>query len=163
MLTASHARRMLRYDRKNGALYWRVKRSERAPIGSRAGAGDIGGHRHVQINRNLYKEHRLAWLIVYGKWPREIDHINGNKSDNRLCNLRVATRSQNNINRVRPPRNNTSGVRGVSYSRVYKKYEVYIGYNNKRIKLGFFKRKSDAMLARRKAEKEIYGEFSPYD
>lgn len=91
----------------------------------------------------------------------DIDHINGNKSDNRLCNLRVASRSQNNINRVRISNNNTSGFTGVSYRKNKDDYKAYISYKGRQISLGIYKTLEEAVKARKEAEIKYYGDFSP--
>lgn len=91
----------------------------------------------------------------------DIDHINGNKSDNRFCNLRVASRSQNNINRNNISKNSTSGFTGVSYRKAKDDYRAYITYKGKQISLGIYKNKEEAIKARKEAEVKYYGEFSP--
>lgn len=89
-----------------------------------------------------------------------VDHINHNKLDNRVCNLRVCTQQQNNMN-ARKGCNNTSGVRGVSFHKTNNKWKANIQVNGKRMHLGYFKTKDEAIEARRQAEIEYFGEFSP--
>ena len=92
-----------------------VSNTNSVKVGHRAGTVDHAGYRQIKVNLVIYKEHRLAWLYVYGEWPEEeIDHINGNKADNRLINLRTATRKQNARNRGLVT-SNTSGFKGVSW------------------------------------------------
>lgn len=89
----------------------------------------------------------------------QIDHIDGDRLDNRKCNLRIATNQQNNCNRG-PQSNNTSGYKGVSWNKTMKKYEAYIKYNNKKISLGFFNDKEEAASIRDKKAKELHKEFA---
>ncbi len=112
-LSAETVRALFSYEPDTGLLRWKVS----SRLGIRPGdvAGTIGrtGYVMVSIKKRLYSAHRLIWLIVHGRWPRQmIDHINGKRADNRLVNLREATPSLNGMNRPRM-RNNTSGYPGV--------------------------------------------------
>ena len=89
------------------------------------------------------------------------DHINGKRFDNRKCNLRIATRYQNNMN-MRLSRNNTSGVKGVNFDKRLQQWRSRIGFNKKTIELGYFDKFEDAVKARKEAEEKYFGEFS-YD
>src|SRR5262245_33505102 len=115
-LTAERLREVLDYDPSTG-----VFKSNGGRCGSRVGATLVGtvrpdGYREIRIDWQRYLAHRLAWLHVHGSWPAgDIDHVNGNPSDNRIVNLRLATRTQNNANSRRRP--NTSGFKGVHFCR----------------------------------------------
>ena len=99
--------------------------------------------------------HRLAWFYVYGAWPNgDLDHINGDKLDNRIANLREATRKQNMQN-VRQHKHNTSGVKGVAWHSQRNKWRAYIFVDYRQIHLGLFDTKEAAAAARMNAE-EIY-------
>lgn len=94
MLTAERLRELLSYDPETGWFTWRVTRSSngRADAGSRAGALRSDGYRHVTVDQHKYKEHRLAWLYMTGKWPEaDLDHKNNTRDDNRFSNLRAAS------------------------------------------------------------------------
>ena len=96
------------------------------------------------IFRRQYKAHRLAWFYVHGEWPDgEIDHINWVKNDNRICNLRVVTHSENMQNTRRQDK-------GVTFKRGY--WRARISLNKHQIFLGHFKNKEDAIAARKAAE-----------
>jgi hypothetical protein len=83
------------YNAENGH-FTAVNKSARRNKGEILGNKDSNGHIQITINKKLYLAHRCAWLWFYGEWPEhDIDHINGDRSDNRLINLRKATRSQN--------------------------------------------------------------------
>lgn len=89
-----------------------------------------------------------------------VDHINRDIYDNRLCNLRICSKKDNSRNRASAP-TNTSGISGVSWRADRNKWRAYINSDYKQIRLGYFDRKEDAILARLSAEKALYGEFSP--
>lgn len=114
-LTAEALRSRLAYDETSG-LFTRVTTTNaRHRIGGLAGTLHSKGYWVIGIDGKNYKAHRLAWLYVHGEWPAgEIDHINGDKRDNRIANLRVATRSENTTNRFRARSDNRLGVLGVT-------------------------------------------------
>jgi hypothetical protein len=99
MITQSELKDMFDYDPVTGHFTNRYSRG-RAAQGARAGSDSGHGYRKICIGRLRLYEHHLAWLFVHNEWPEEIDHINGNTSDNRIANLRVCTRSQNNFNKA---------------------------------------------------------------
>lgn len=107
---------LLDYNSDTGVFTNKVTRNSRAVKGARAGNLDsVNGYRTLNINKQKYREHRLAWFFVYGVWPaKEIDHINRVKYDNRIENLREATRSQNMLNTKLSKDSCTSKYRGVS-------------------------------------------------
>lgn len=113
-LTAQRLRSLLDYDAASGALTNKVHRGV-ARAGAQAGALHKDGCIVVRVDRRLYKAHRLAWLYAHGRWPTgEIDHIDGNRQNNSLCNLRDVARRVNQEN-VRTARSdNASGVLGVN-------------------------------------------------
>ena len=115
-VTAERLRAMLDYDAETGVFRWRVHRARSAKPGMVAGKPHRKGYTQIKVEGRLYYAHRLAWLHAFGSWPTgEVDHINGQKNDNRLANLRDATRAQNAWNLHRAPRSNTStGVLGVT-------------------------------------------------
>jgi hypothetical protein len=107
------------------------------------------------INRKRYAEHRLAWLYFYGSWPALfIDHINGNRSDNRISNLRDVPLVVNNQNQREPRGNNTNGFLGVRVrnERIY----AEIAVNGKSIKLGNFPSKEAAHEAYVQAKRKLH-------
>lgn len=153
-LTAETARELLDYDPETGAFTWRVSRRGRARAGSQAGYVVPRGYRSISINNCDYRAHRIAWLIHYGEWPEgEIDHVNGNRSDNRLSNLRVVTHQEQMKNRGMH-RNNTSGVIGVCWHKARNKWMAQIRVAGKLRDLGCFTDLSDAIAARKEAEQQ---------
>lgn len=93
---------------------------------------DPRGYKQSKINGKTMRLHRVAWYLTYGYWPKEIDHINGDKGDNRLFNLRECTRSTNMLNRPAQS-NNKLGIKGVYWLKHANQYEVY--HRGKRIGL----------------------------
>lgn len=105
------------------------------------------------IFNKSYKAHRIIWFYAYGEWPNQLDHINGMKSDNRLLNLRNVNNSENRKN-MGIQKNNTSGIRGISWSNRDKYWVSKITVDKKEITLGYFKNLEDAKISRKNAEKE---------
>lgn len=114
-LTQAYLREILKYDPETGIFTWIVDRSKAVKSGSIAGCkGKQIGYITIGIKGRVYKAHRLAWLYSYGDWPKGlIDHINGDKSDNRLTNLRDVMADGNSQNVRKPNRRNKSGFMGV--------------------------------------------------
>jgi hypothetical protein len=101
---------------------------------------DQDGRARIKVGGRVYSVHRLAWRLAHGKWPDgEIDHINGDKGDNRLCNLRDVDRSTNQQNAKRAQANNkSSGLLGVSFHGSRNKFRAQITYENRRHHIGYF-------------------------
>jgi len=149
------------FDYKDGELYWKEKRSNSIDLSKPAGYIDNQRYRVIRIKGKLYQAHRLVWKYHYGKDPKEfIDHIDGNKSNNNMENLREATRQQNNFNKI-TQKNNKLGIKGVSKHR--NKYAARIIINGKKKHLGMFFTIEEARLAREEAEKKLFKEFSVFN
>jgi hypothetical protein len=115
---------------------------------------------HVRLDGHDYLGHRLAWLHFYGRWPRlNPDHRNCDPSDNRIGNLREATKSQNGSNRGKQ-RNNKSGFKGVSWHKTRKRWVAFIERDGKSRYLGLFNEPEDAHAAYCAAAERLYGEFA---
>lgn len=125
--------------------------------------GIPGGYRNVHFQGRLCLEHRVIWFLYYGVWPKsEIDHINGDRGDNRITNLRLATRSENGQNR-KMPANNSSGHKGVTWVRSRKMWQAAINTGHKPKFLGRFATREEAAAAYDKAALEHHGEFAKID
>lgn len=150
MITQKELKILFVYDESLGVLKRRVTRGS-AKKGSIAGCMNHG-YRDILINKRTYKAHRLIWLYVYGVWPKhEIDHINHIKTDNRVCNLREATRTQNNKNASRR-KDNTTGVTGVGFFKRGDTWRARIHINGELTHLGYFFDKFEAICTRKSAE-----------
>lgn len=137
-LSVDTARELLDYDPITGRLTWRVSKGTKA-AGTEAGSLYPDGNGIcVVVNRVHYKAHRLAWLIMTGRWPKNgTDHVNGNPYDNSWTNLREATQAENMQN-LAIRAHNTSGYPGVSWNRKLMKWQVTIKKNGKSTYLGLF-------------------------
>ncbi|UOF81797.1 endonuclease [Caudoviricetes sp.] len=151
----------LTYDSTTGEFRWTIWRGANAKAGSIAGGTDSKGHRQIRFEMKLYGAHRLAWVMTHGRWPdQELDHINRDRSDNRLLNLRECSHAENSKNRSIYS-SNTSGIPGVSWYPKLNKWVAWITSDGKRKHLGYFANIGDAAAARQSAEAEIYGDFRP--
>jgi len=157
-ITPERLRALLAYDPETGHFTWRVPLSRRIRPGDRAGYAN-DGYLLVRIDRRNYRGHRLAWLYTFGEWPNgDLDHINCDRADNRISNLREATRSQNQAN-MRRPRHNTSGFKGASFHQRKGKWQAIIQKDGKTLYLGLFPTAADAHAAYCAAAQELHGEF----
>ena len=154
-----YAAKLITYDAESGHLYWNVNISKFIKAGRRVGCKGSGGYRYLTMHNYRILEHRLCWWIVHNKFPDQIDHINGVRSDNRLCNLREANNSQNNMNRPRQS-NNTTGYKGVSYHKQTNRFHAVIRARGVTKSLGYHKTAEEAFEEYVKAAKELHGEFA---
>lgn len=155
-ITQERLKELLLYNKHTGKFTWASKPNRRISIGSEA--GNVSGYRYrvIRIDGKTNLAHRLAWLYETGSFPdHDIDHINHDRSDNRICNLRAATRAENCRNRGYSPRN-TSGHIGVAYDKARDKWTSRLFFNGKQVHFGRHETKSNAVCARKNAEKE-YG------
>lgn len=157
MLTAERLREMLAYNPETGVLTWKYQVSRNIKPGQVAGCINQYGYRKVAINRKTLLVHRVIWAIYYGEFPDGlIDHINCNRLDNRICNLRVANATQNAANKTIA---NATKMRGVT-KLPSGKYQACI--SKRSIYLGTFDKAEDAKEFYEQASLMLYGEFSPY-
>ena len=149
-----------KYDPSSGRIIWTKPLSNRVKSGDEAGKKNARGYKVFGFDGKTLYCHRAAWYLIYGYWPEnDIDHINRDKSDNRIENLREATRTQNNGN-VELLNSNSSGFRGVSFEKRREKYAAYIWIENKKKHLGYFWNAELAANAYNEAAKMHFGEFA---
>lgn len=148
------------YNAETGKLCWKVDRSFNIKAGVElASVVNSEGYLHVKLQGRTYKQHRGAWLLVHKSWPEfEIDHINHNRSDNRLVNLRVATRIENSRNNARSKKN-TTGVTGVCRHNQMGKWRAQIRVDGAQKHLGLFDTFEEAVAVRKTAE--LAGGYHP--
>ena len=148
-------RSVLSYDRSNGALTWVIDAAPNAPAGSVAGCRMNKGYWAVSLLGRSYLAHRLAWLHVHGDWPKhQIDHINGDRGDNRLCNLRETTNATNAQNKRFARSDNKCGLLGVRQLR--EKWQARIMKDGKATHLGSFDTKEAAHAAYVAAKRQLH-------
>jgi len=155
-----YLRKRLRYDGETGKLFWldypTMSAQWRGKLADKEAFTAIShGYRIGRLGGVNYPAHRVIWAITQGCWPAgEIDHINGIRSDNRIENLRLVTRSENHKNTKRP-KHNSSGFIGVSWHIGCNKWQAYIKISGKVRYLGMFDHLDDAVNARHSAEKTL--------
>lgn len=160
MITQEYLLELFEYS--DGHLIWKKKTStlSRAKIGEKAGYFDKGcNYYRLKINNKSYLVHRIIYMMHYGNLPDEIDHIDGNTSNNRIENLRTATHSQNLCNQ-KMPSHNTSGIKGVSWKKPLKKWFVQLKINNKKRHFGYFDDIELAELVSIEARNKYHKEFA---
>lgn len=156
-LTVEQLHEIVSYNPLTGIFVWNEGRKLPGEI---AGRINNHGYRKLQIGSRKYKASRLAWLYIYGKWPEyQIDHINLNRSDDRIENLRECTRSQNTANTgIRG--DSTSGFKGVFFRKRSKKWVARIVKDGKAKELGEFRSPEEAHQRYARAAAELFGEFA---
>lgn len=158
-MTYNLIKELFDYNEETGLLTSRVNRGSRVRIGDEVGYRNPNGYRVAEINKKPYRVHRIIWLWMTGAWPKlEIDHINGTRDDNRWCNLREATSSQNGRNRTRLGSNNTSGQRNIYWYKAYEKWKVFVVRGGK-VYGGYHENMDDAIAERDSLLRRFDGEF----
>ncbi len=146
------------YD--SGFLYWNMDRGLKTKKGGLAGyLNKSTGRWNVMIDKKMYRYHRVIYLYHYGTMPDYIDHIDGDKLNNNIENLRACTSSQNNYNRIKQ-KNNKSGVKGVHWSTAHGKWYARISVNKKPMYLGTYDDLNEAALVVDAARKKHHKEFA---
>jgi len=147
------------FEYQDGHLYWRINRGFQRCSGKRAGRLTPYGYVSIEIDGKSHQAHRLIWAYHYGVSAMFIDHIDGDRANNKIENLRVCTKIQNAHNRKRCKRN-TSGIKGIRIRSDSGKYEARITVNNKRIVLGSFEDIDLAELVMFMAREKHHGAFA---
>jgi|DEB0MinimDraft_10_1074344.scaffolds.fasta_scaffold06694_3 hypothetical protein len=161
MLTHERLLEVLDYNPKTGVFRWKMRASPRASAGGIAGCINAKGYRIIRIDKCNYREHRLAWFYMNGEWPPKwIDHVNRNRADNRISNLRLAN-AKDNAGNAGLFSTNTSGFRGVTQRKTVNKrpYQASIRIHGRLQYLGMFATAEEASAAYEAAASKHFGEF----
>jgi len=161
VLTYELACNFFRYEKDTGFLFWKTAKKNRnlsKPIGSKHPDGHLLLCTSIKGQRYNFFVHRVVWLLNYGEWPHPtVDHINCNPEDNRLENLRIATRKQNSRNRTKVKK---EGFKGVYVCTPGKSYRARIQIDGKMQHIGLFKTEIEAHEAYIEYAKKIHGQFA---
>ena len=155
-LTQERLKELLRYDPETGDFVWRVRMGSRALKGDTAGHLHHTGYIHIAVLEAIYTAHRLAWLYTKGYFPKniDIDHEDQIKHHNWWSNLRLASR-QCNMRNCGCRKDNTSGVKGVIWSKEFQKWHARISVSGKKKHLGRYEDFDDAVRARLAGEQSL--------
>jgi len=166
-LDAARVRELLDYCPETGIFMWKPRTEPgRGPTifnkrfaGKQAGCPDAYGYIQLSIDRRRYKAHRLSWLLVHGPIPadKEVDHRDGNRANNAISNLRLASRQQQ-VNNTGPRK--PGKVKGCHWHARDRKWAARFRLNGRNLSLGEFDRLEDAQAARVRAEMKYHGEFA---
>lgn len=159
ILDAARLREILDYDPITGVFHWRLMLAHRRKPGDRAG-NKSHGYIEIGIRNKSYRAHHLAWLYTYGEWPKEfIDHIDGNRSNNAISNLRLATNQKNAQNRHSVSSSKiTSQYLGVTWNEANQCWMAQIKHDGKNVYLGQYGTDFDAHLAYLHAKRDLHDE-----
>jgi len=158
-LTAERLRSLLLYDPETGYFCWRITKANKN-AGELAGCIAPSGYVFIGIDGRIYRAHRLVWLYLHGVWPEnQMDHVNLDRSDNRIANLRLASSAQNKANRRKDCRNR-SGLKGAYWDRERQNWSSFIKTGGKSRFLGRHASKEAAHAAYVAAANDLFGEFA---
>jgi len=161
MITQARCHELFEY--RDGNLYWKpvINSKNRPSVRNGRVVGTAGGNGYldVNINKQRYRVHRLIFLMFHNYLPEEVDHINNNRQDNRIENLRAANTQTNKYNTLLS-RHNTSGIKGVSWHKTAKKWRCSLSTNNRVKQVYGFASKEDAEEFMDLWRSTAHGEFA---
>jgi hypothetical protein len=157
LLTAARVRELFNYDPETGRLIRRMRTSNNTKAGDIAGHTHGSGYVYLGADKREYKAHRLVWLYVHGEWPKGvIDHINGDKADNRLANLRDVSHAMNLQNIKKARADSASGIAGIRKNSKSDKWQARITLAGVQKYLGSFPTQAEASAAYIAAKREFH-------
>lgn len=158
MISQKQLKSLVFYDAVSGVFRWKNCPSRGKRRYSFAGNINTDGYLRIRIHGKQYQAHRLAWLYIYGKFPKyQLDHANGDRADNRLCNLREATYQQNAWNR-KTPKSNKLGMKGVYENGGW--FYASISFDGKQRHIGIYRTADEAQAAYFAVAQQRFGEFA---
>jgi hypothetical protein len=162
MLTQEQAHSLFEY--KDGVLYWRIRPANCISIGDIAGGtnGTKEPYVRVKIGKERHLIHRVIYLMHYGYMPKIVDHIDNNKSNNKIENLREVTKSQNCLNK-KIRKDNLLNIKNVYFYKPNKKYAVKISINGKPQHIGYFEDLELAELVAIESRNKFHGNFARHN
>lgn len=149
------------FEYKDGELFWKTPR-QNVRVGEKAGCIDSQGYLAITIQRKFLKAHRVIFYMHYGYLPKCIDHIDGNKLNNKIENLRPATSNQNQWNRTKLAKS-SSGIKNVTWNKKLQKWRVSFSIKTKPIHFGFFEDIELAELVAIEARNKYHGQFANHN
>lgn len=151
--TQERLKELFDYDAETGVFKWLVDKKPRGKAGEVAGCYAEGDYLRLSVDGKLCLGHQMAWLWAHGTVPPMIDHIDGDKHNNALSNLRAANHKRNAQNMKRAA-TNKSGCTGVSWDKRRGKWRATIVVDQRHRELGRFDNLDEAVAMRKQAEKE---------
>jgi hypothetical protein len=155
-MTQDYAHSLFEY--KDGNLYWKVKKAPHVHVGAEVGS-PAHGYKTVYVDGRNWRIHRLVFLMQHGYLPKMVDHINGNRADNRIENLRAADDFQNAHNMNMRP-DNKSGIKGVSWNSDRCKWVARVNFKRKTYQVGYFEDIELAEFAVQMAREKYHGAYA---
>lgn len=147
----------------DGAFFWKIAPNGRVPVGKPCGNRNKDGYLRIQVERRIYMAHHLVWLWHHGTMPKlYIDHIDRNKANNRIENLREVSHAENMQNQGTTHKSNKSGFLGVSWCKKQKKWVAQIGVNKIKKYLGAFEEKELAHKAYLAEKQKLHPTFTAH-
>lgn len=157
MVTQEDVKNVLDYNQETGVFTWKNRNNNSHLSGKVAGSKVKKGYLIIGINKTRYYAHRLAWLYVNGVMPiNQIDHIDGNKTNNSISNLRDIESQKNSMNQRKPSKGNTTGFLGVTLEKKTGKYQAQIMLDGRHIYIGRFNDAIDAHNAYLSKKREVH-------
>jgi len=147
------------FEYKDGKLFWKVSRGRGIKPGDEVKGIPVKGYKVVRVKYKIYLQHRLIW-VMHGNDPVDIlDHIDGDRLNNRIENLRAATKSENQWNK-KQGRNNTSGVKGIYWDKKRSRWHGTVRYKGKNHHAGYFQDKEECAKAVKELREKLHGDFT---